>query len=979
MSGEERRVGHTHHRKTRSQCSIDWTLPVDEFVDVPVPSEVKVEHVVNDEPPSERDESMFALSKERENTVELPNFIDRFLFQFVNSANGEGRWFPYAYEIIICQWVALLAEQRTSGDHGNFMGSETLGPISGDRQYLLNDPHKVLADAAFRTKGVAISCAPVLFEIIKQSLGWRIQHFFKEARSVSSLRCPPLVSVDASILACLERLVSMITDTIIDNRNFDSRELRHTSIDVNDAVAIFLRDLFGLLETKSVHRLVLVYLSRFVVKEGKQWQDRDSKIGLRCSWEISKLRLNAITLFMRLPDFSRVNSPQMNNWGVWWLSAPTNGARTFFDSVVDHFQSLQLPGFVESDGPLRRTQIELPLMRPHWLAELVVDVCLSGIEHAEPSIQHRASSLLHELFWSQSQEGMAGGTSSVLASMHSTFLLKILGQLSYLASFPSKSQLRKDVLPCVVFFVQSAPIGLLRAIWRKLIIRAAGKGNDPRFGATMEAYGNGALEEQTIQEQFWRASTQSDESQEPNILDMFCLLNLILSTLEYEGSDDHVESAQTGEGDDLLALWQKEFLPAVEHQNRKLLPSRFPEFQVGATTSTSHGQDDPTIYGSSSSRKWHAHDGAIVVINCGRQIVRETLVGFKPSNSLNQSLRRTDFLDKMRMNSPKAMKSSQSNSTLRDLGFSHSDTVVFIRAATALYLQALTLRQSDIAYEKALLASVEVVKIFGIKLCLEAIGETLQHWMRVVYILCGARRAEVRVQAMELLALILRLTWDSYGSFFRIRLPLLAVQTQVMERIVATAAARYYRDQRRAGMTIDYFSNGSAEASLAPLWRTLDRLHHQSASQNVAYRSALTRLAEKLKKLYRAYIAAHALSILSRARSPKYLDQTSQNEGEIPIESDSFLRATRITIHRITNASAGYSKQFLGFQSTSLPQSSVAHDEAVEDAFLDAADVFSATELPSHRVAWLSRLGKSNLLLCLNLFSYMFSQRFVNL
>jgi hypothetical protein len=83
--------------------------------------------------------------------------------------------------------------------------------------------------------------------------------------------------------------------------------------------------------------------------------------------------------------------------------------RFSFDSVVDHFQSLQLPGFAESEGPLRRNQMELPSMRPHWLAELAIDLCVSGIEHAEPSIQHRASSLLHELFWSQSQEGMAGG------------------------------------------------------------------------------------------------------------------------------------------------------------------------------------------------------------------------------------------------------------------------------------------------------------------------------------------------------------------------------------------------------------------------------------------------------------------------------------------------------------------------------------------------------------------------------------------
>ena len=95
MAGGGRRVGHTHHRKTRSQCSIDWTLPVDEFIDVSLPSEVKVENIINDEPANERDESMFALSKERENAMELPNSIDRFLFQFVNNPNGEGRWFPY--------------------------------------------------------------------------------------------------------------------------------------------------------------------------------------------------------------------------------------------------------------------------------------------------------------------------------------------------------------------------------------------------------------------------------------------------------------------------------------------------------------------------------------------------------------------------------------------------------------------------------------------------------------------------------------------------------------------------------------------------------------------------------------------------------------------------------------------------------------------------------------------------------------------
>lgn len=61
---------------------------------------------------------------------------------------------------------------------------------------------------------------------------------------------------------------------------------------------------------------------------------------------------------------------------------------------------------------------------------------------------------------------------------------------------------------------------------------------------------------------------------------------------------------------------------------------------------------------------------------------------------------------------------------------------------------------------------------------------------------------------------------------------------------------------------------------------------------------------------------------------------------------------------RVINASEGHSKQFLGFHGTTLDSSNrVAHYEAVEDALIDAADVFSPTELPEHRVAWLRMLA----------------------
>jgi hypothetical protein len=123
-------------------------------------------------------------------------------------------------------------------------------------------------------------------------------------------------------------------------------------------------------------------------------------------------------------------------------------------------------------------------------------------------------------------------------------------------------------------------------------------------------------------------------------------------------------------------------------------------------------------------------------------------------------------------------------------------------------------------------------------------------------------------------------------------------------------------------------------------------------------RSSLVRLAEKLKKLHRAYIAAHALSFQSRSRNKLYVGEDSNEGTPKSIEAETLVRANRISVSRVVNTSAGYSKQFLGLHGASREHATLAHHEAVEDAFLDAADVFSPTELPDHRVAWLRKLAQ---------------------
>lgn len=794
-----------------------------------IPTHKDISQPAKESSTDENNEAMSTLKSEESTFIKLPSFVDRLVL-IGDASIVNARWFPYAYEVIIMQWAAIFIEQKNLGEK-----KQTISPASHP-EYLsgmspfstISEANQNLSHAAVRSIGVAVAGAPMLFEIIKKSLGFRVKSLFTKVLSKKESRItPPLVSLDDTLMLNLVQIVTMVTDACIDSRNFDSWELRQMSIDVNDSVIRFLRDMYSFLTPSCVHRMILPYLSRFVTKEGKLSTDRDSLIGLRCSWEITKLRLNAVTALIRFPDFIKVNAPQMLNWTNWWTSSSTRSTLSFYDKILDRYQTFQLSDIVSNDGSVRK-EILVASMRPHWLAEIVVDICLLGTEHAEQYIHHRSASLLHEMFWACSQESILYGISAPVGGMFVTYLEKLVLNSSYLANFTPKSQLRKHIITSGIFVMQSAPVNLLRAVWRKLCSRLPGKGLNKKYGVVAEEFGYDSGDEDEDKQ------AVSEGRDEPDILGMFSFLNLALRTIEYEGSDENIDCESPVDTRNYLDLWKKEFLL-----------SRSPvDGRRGTLQEVSSKSDEAA---SSTSRKWQAHDGSIVIVNVAHQIVREMYLmlsksacGKKLLNPAVRGNRRADHREE-----PIRIKADE---VWNDLCLSRADTVLFIRAVASLYLHTLSLRESDIVTAKTFLYSADVIKIFGINLFLEAVGETHQHWMRVISLHCGARRAQVRVEATDLLELILRSTWECYGSFFRIRLPLLAVQTEVMERIVATAAARYYRDQRRLGHTnVETFTNVGAEASLVPLWRTLDRMQKQPASQNVAFRGALIRMAGKLK------------------------------------------------------------------------------------------------------------------------------------
>lgn len=928
-------MGSSHHRKTRSRSSIDWTF----IGERALATASREERDASPSVVAEQEEQMSTLHKEEASTVVMPNFVDR-LTAMGKSSTTSARWFPYAYEVIITQWAAILVEQRRLGKHGGavFSDEETYTDSESSNE-------AALTQAAKRSIGVAVAGAPLLFEIIKQSLGFRTSALFEKVISKNDGRTnPPLVTLDETLLSALEQVITMLTDACLDSRNFDSWELRQMSIDVNDSVILFLRDMFSFLSPATVHRLTLSYFARFLSKDGNGAQDKDSSIGLRCSWEITKLRLNAASAMIRFVDLIRVSSPQMLSWDSWWTESSAHFNDEFFDNALRCFEGLRASGFADSDSGVPKT---IPPMRPHWLTELLVDICLLGTEHVEQYIQNRSAALLHELFWTCSQESIFNGISSPVSSMLFTFLEKILSHVSYLSNFSPKSQLRKDLLPCAVFVLQGTSPGILRAYWKRLCLRLQGKGGLDKYGLNRCSRSS---ENHSSENQFGsrRAPTGTligDTKDQPDAINMFSLLNLAIRTLEFEGSEEHIELENTGESRENLENWRRDYLMSPYN------PGPRPEARAHSKNEKVQAAESDA-YTSSVSRRWQSHDGSIVIVNTVHHIVLELYAILKKSSKgrsfLNPAVNRRTTLNSMRTGDNQ--KEGANSAELCPL--SYADVVLFVRAATSVYLHALSLQESDLVITRTLKLAAQMIKIFGIGIFLEAVEETLQHWMRVILLHCGARRATVRIESTDILELILRCTWECFGSFFRIRVPLLAVQTEVMERIVATAAARYYREHRRHGTKFEPFSNVSAEASLVPLWRTLDRIETQPASQNVGFRGALIRMAGKLKRLYRAYVAARVLSFIhgSQGNPDEELERKDFN-------TEARVRANRISIMRVINASGGHSKQFLGFQGTRQHRSRVAHFEAVEDALMDAADVFSPTELPEHRVAWLRMLA----------------------
>lgn len=173
--------------------------------------------------------------------------------------------------------------------------------------------------------------------------------------------------------------------------------------------------------------------------------------------------------------------------------------------------------------------------------------------------------------------------------------------------------------------------------------------------------------------------------------------------------------------------------------------------------------------------------------------------------------------------------------------FSVADVSSIVRTIASVYLHGLSLHISDAAATGLIAASVELLKAVGLNMFLLSLQDSLQDWMRMLLLHSGARRATVRVQALEFLVLLLRASWTTFGTLSKIRLPALAIFAEVCEKMAQPHLAS---------------GHSSIVQALAPILKSLERMEQSTVSRNMAFKAALHRFAGQLHAIYRGFLAS---------------------------------------------------------------------------------------------------------------------------
>ncbi|CAN0055320.1 unnamed protein product [Pylaiella littoralis] len=857
---------------------------------------------------------------------------------------GDGKWWPWVYEVLVVQWTEVLATVRGGMEEplaGRRTGANSKYPYT---QETLPNHTTVLSQVY----------APVLLAMILKSISLRVRH--------EKLRTP--VRLDDSFLEELETLVVLLARHIS-----EAQTLGHVDL-INTSLALFIRDLFAVVHPAHAARLCGAYI-RALRSKGDAPFETQFTLGF-----LRRLAMHDHLVALNYPrlipsgvhrkterDMAVLSSALVNSgFSTRPYSMPSGG----YGAGLGLSGSALRPrvGSVEYDQAAATDSLE-----PHWLLELCIQACMSATEHEIQAVRMSGLVLLRELqvFHTYDYRYQDGYSRQRVAAMYLPLIHHLAAKVSKLDAMHPRDPERREMLATLLYVLQDAPEALLREMWKDVGIRffrmfsrrpIAGGGTNGtgtpspanrrrsfNFSTSSESFATASPGNRTVYSPLSNHATGGGAGRfgpgwaggiggSVGVGGAAAGSSVRMGGLGL-GLGRAAAADRTLAGANALAPLPQEvqgagvgYLIIDEYQVFRILgllelcidtfeyPGQPVKEGGSATSSTSSSSSSSGTTGSGTKEPSVLVPGADGPDS--KLSAEERAKATKWVSHQAQSIVRKATLVLMDECATEVLAREELRPAPKQL----------VRRVLSSLLHALSVRQSDVCLVRLFEGAIDFLRRYGARVFVSSVGDRMQDWLRSTLIYCNAQRYRLRTAGRNFLTYLLRSAFHYFGSIGVVRQPLMAV----FQGMISCMSGELDKEERRRGPPPASFGGRrtpittveDAVQALAPLDTTLEEMRDRLPSSDPSFRHRMKTFMDELLLVKRAYLI-----------KLRYLKKVASSDGTIHMGLDGYA-----------------SKYWLGLGVTDLDT------ESVQEIFMQAASVFKSTELPKERADWLFTLAE---------------------
>jgi hypothetical protein len=718
------------------------------------------------------------------------------------------QWWPWMYEVISYQWIALLhifqapslekrgvshediskiEEEDEEEDEEEEGGDDEKGPLEWNtrQSYPLHELKDIFVKKN-EIRTLLINHGPILLAMIIKSIALRIH---REHKTTPVIMDKDFMKLMEELLGTLAHEVHSKGTSLLPARN------------LNIAISHFLREMFALIAPLQSAQLVYAY---FLSSRKTQKSNFEEK---------KKVQVNHITdrfYFLKeliiTDHFFAFNFPlHIGSPHAAYKFSPVFSLNDLMDrSPTSTIRGIKSPP-------------------SHWLAHLLIYEVMSDFNTLEKNLKESAMKLIRSLVvrLCYDKRFQSREYKHRVACMFIPLLSCIVEDVKRIQTLPRSSEERKDSLALVLFILQDIPDYLLREELRNMMKPGGVSSIKVKYHHRHVAMDSSASSSASLK----RGLSESAEHQHLPIFDMIALFHLVVDTFEFPLTQGG------GDGDISACLSPSVRIDGMDSGSETMNPSNTNTTRKGTigakermgtndalnmlenmhTKGTRRVARKRTSGDKASGLDYPAADTASLRTSLspkGKKDVSPSKAVATDASATLRPNRKTGVKQAMvgMLNGLNAVKHVSKESTVHvlktlriiivesmkvfeprilsiycDTKFGPEMSAI-INDSLNLLLHILHTKQSEDAMCQVYEEATQTLTILGAKNFIRSLSkDTLQFWIRQIMLHCGSFFASLRDSAASFLGNLLFSCFDNFGSFRRVSVPIYAVLRDVVE------------------------------------------------------------------------------------------------------------------------------------------------------------------------------------------------------